>query len=388
MKKIRVLHFYSIMNAGGAETFIMNVYRKIDKNKFHFDFLCSSNKKGFYDEEIKQLGGNIYYYEVHKNPFKTIKNIRKQLKEHGPYDCIHSPLMFYSSIICIAAKLEGVKNIIVHSHSAGDNKRKSFFRKIYIFISRIIINILATKKLACGKIAGEFLYGKNVNFEVLYNGINLEKFNNIKTRTINIANISNLDMKYKGQKYLVRAVDALIKEGYNIDLYFIGGGSGEKLKKLVKKIGVDNHVYFCGFMEHKQIFKFLETIDIYIQPSDAESHGRVIVEAMSMGCPVIGSNVGGIPELVEKKNVFKKKNFYDLKRKIENIIKEIEVGTRKTKGNYECIVDRKEAMKKAISMANKNDIVIIAGKGHEMYQEVQKEQIPFDEREVIKEIIG
>ena len=71
----------------------------------------------------------------------------------------------------------------------------------------------------------------------------------------------------------------------------------------------------------------------------------------------------------------------------EEIIKEIEAGTKKTKGNYECITDRKEAMQKAISMANKNDIIIIAGKGHEMYQEIQKEQIPFDEREIIKEII-
>ena len=71
----------------------------------------------------------------------------------------------------------------------------------------------------------------------------------------------------------------------------------------------------------------------------------------------------------------------------EDIIKQIEEGTKKTKGNYECIVDRKEAIKKAIFMENKNDIVIIAGKGHEMYQEINKEQIPFDEREIIKEII-
>ena len=71
----------------------------------------------------------------------------------------------------------------------------------------------------------------------------------------------------------------------------------------------------------------------------------------------------------------------------EEIIKEIEVGTKKTKGNYECITDRRDAMHKAIYMANKNDIIIVAGKGHEMYQEIQKEQIPFDEREIIKEIV-
>lgn len=71
----------------------------------------------------------------------------------------------------------------------------------------------------------------------------------------------------------------------------------------------------------------------------------------------------------------------------ETIVNEIEKGTKKTKGNYECIVDRKEAMKKAIFMANKNDVVIIAGKGHEMYQEVQKEMLSFDEREIVREII-
>lgn len=69
------------------------------------------------------------------------------------------------------------------------------------------------------------------------------------------------------------------------------------------------------------------------------------------------------------------------------IIKEIESGIKKTKGQYEIIEDRKEAMKKAISMANKNDIVIIAGKGHETYQEINGEKYPFDEKEIIGSII-
>ena len=73
--------------------------------------------------------------------------------------------------------------------------------------------------------------------------------------------------------------------------------------------------------------------------------------------------------------------------KPEAIIKEIEAGISKTKGKYEVIVDRKEAIKKAITMMNKKDIVVICGKGHEKYQEINKEKIPFDEREIIKEIL-
>ena len=73
--------------------------------------------------------------------------------------------------------------------------------------------------------------------------------------------------------------------------------------------------------------------------------------------------------------------------KPEDIIKEIEAGISKTKGKYEVIVDRKEAIKKAIKIMNKKDIVVICGKGHEKYQEINKEKIPFDEREIIKEIL-
>ena len=71
----------------------------------------------------------------------------------------------------------------------------------------------------------------------------------------------------------------------------------------------------------------------------------------------------------------------------EEIVKEIEAGIKKTKGKYSVIVDRKEAIKEAINMLHKNDILILAGKGHETYQEINGEKYPFDERIIIKEIL-
>ena len=71
----------------------------------------------------------------------------------------------------------------------------------------------------------------------------------------------------------------------------------------------------------------------------------------------------------------------------EKIIAQIEAGTKKTKGKYEVIVDRVEAIKRAIDMANKNDIIVLAGKGHETYQEINGEKHPFDEREIIKKLM-
>ena len=72
----------------------------------------------------------------------------------------------------------------------------------------------------------------------------------------------------------------------------------------------------------------------------------------------------------------------------EEIIKEIEEGIKKTKGNYKVVVDRTEAIKEAIKMANKLDIIVLAGKGHEPYQEINGEKFPYDERIIVKEIIG
>ena len=69
------------------------------------------------------------------------------------------------------------------------------------------------------------------------------------------------------------------------------------------------------------------------------------------------------------------------------IIKSIETGIKKTKGKYVCIENRRDAIKEAIKMANKNDVIVLAGKGHEPYQEINGEKYDFDERVIVKEII-
>lgn len=72
----------------------------------------------------------------------------------------------------------------------------------------------------------------------------------------------------------------------------------------------------------------------------------------------------------------------------DKIVKQIEEGMKKTKGKYICIVDRIEAIKHAIKMANKNDIIVLAGKGHEPYQEINGKKYPFDERIIVNDIIN
>lgn len=71
----------------------------------------------------------------------------------------------------------------------------------------------------------------------------------------------------------------------------------------------------------------------------------------------------------------------------ETIVNEIEEGIKKTKGKYKVVVDRTEAIKEAIEMATKLDMIILAGKGHEPYQEINGEKYPYDERIIVKDII-
>lgn len=71
----------------------------------------------------------------------------------------------------------------------------------------------------------------------------------------------------------------------------------------------------------------------------------------------------------------------------QKIIEQIESGVKKTKGKYEVVINRTKAIEHAIKMANKKDIIILAGKGHEPYQEINGEKFPFDERVIVKEII-
>ncbi len=72
----------------------------------------------------------------------------------------------------------------------------------------------------------------------------------------------------------------------------------------------------------------------------------------------------------------------------QKIVDQIEEGMKKTKGKYKAVVDRTEAIKEAIQMANKKDIIVLAGKGHEPYQEINGEKHPYDERIIVNEIIN
>lgn len=122
---------------------------------------------------------------------------------------------------------------------------------------------------------------------------------------LKIGTIASLDVKYKGQQYVIKALKILKNRGYNLTYELVGTGIGEYLRTLAIKEGVSDQVKFMGVKLHKDIWKWLDQIDIYIQPSKQEGLPRALIEAMNRGCLTTGSTTAGIPELLEEDTVFK-----------------------------------------------------------------------------------
>ena len=148
-----------------------------------------------------------------------------------------------------------------------------------------------------------------------------------------LGTLAAIDVKYKGQEYVIKAIAKLKNEGYNIEYQLVGGGKKERLEKLVTKLGVKDNVKFLGSKSHDEVFDWLYNIDIYIQPSKQEGLPRALVEAMSMACPCIGSNTGGIPELLQQNFIFKKGKYKDLITLLKNFDTESRIEQAKT--NFE-----------------------------------------------------
>ena len=126
----RILHIVYSMEMGGIQSFIMNIYRHIDRNKIQFDFLVRVNKKCYYDDEINKLGGKIYYIPSRrKSMFNQKKMWRKFFKEHIEFNTVHYHTSSLSDIDPVKyAKKSNVKQIITHIHST--TTPKNFYHKV------------------------------------------------------------------------------------------------------------------------------------------------------------------------------------------------------------------------------------------------------------------
>lgn len=155
-------------------------------------------------------------------------------------------------------------------------------------------------------------------------GLKQERFSG---NIFRIGLIGGFDAKYKGQDVLLTAISLLeesIKE--NIKISLVGKGDFSWVLDLSKSLNlIENIEYIGGLEAGNQINDFLSKLSLYVQPSLTEGMPRATIEAMAMGCPVIGSNVGGIPDIVSKKFVHQRGNAQELSNHIKQLYLDREI---------------------------------------------------------------
>lgn len=299
MKKvIRVLHIINGMGSGGAEMVIMNWYRHIDREKVQFDFLLRT-KNNIYTNEIKELGGRIYYMpSFPKNALQNYVETNKFLRSHLEYSIIH--VHGNALIYMIALEIGKKTNIpcrIMHSHNT---KAASKIYAIIHYINKLRIKNLATDYLACSEAAGKWMFG-SIEFSTIKNAIEINKFKfNKKIRNsyrekLNIVNklvIGNVArfLPSKNHKFLLEVFYEIQKKNENSVLLLIGEGETQpEIRKKVNELKINNKVIFLG--RRSDVNCLMQAMDVFIFPSFFEGLGITLIEAQSSGLPCIASDV-------------------------------------------------------------------------------------------------
>lgn len=135
-----------------------------------------------------------------------------------------------------------------------------------------------------------------------------------------IGTTSTLNVDFKGQKYVIKALPALVAAGFDVEYQLVGDGDGSWLLNIADELGVNERIKIIGRLNHDDVFGWLDTIDLYVHPSSQEGLSRAIIEAMSRACPVVACDTGGIHELIDEPYIVPKKSVLSLGTAIKALL--------------------------------------------------------------------
>ncbi len=302
-KRIRVLNIVNQMNRGGMENRLMDLYRHIDRKCIQFDFYTCREEEGYYDEEIKSLGGKVYYSKDLnvRNLLFLPDRFKSFFLSHRQYKIVHCHMNQWCGVILLGAKRANVPVRIAHSRTSLDSYK---FKNIIKNIIKIPVNYAATEKLAVSKKAGEWLYGKrrvnNNEVKVLPNAIDCYSFLFSENRRkeyrkkLNIENnfvivhVGNLKPE-KNHFFLMKVFCDYLKVNVNARLMLVGaGGLKEKIEEKAETLGISESVFLLG--QRADIPEILSAADCFVFPSFYEGFPGAVLEAQAAGLPCVISD--------------------------------------------------------------------------------------------------
>lgn len=294
----RILCILSALSAGGAETFLMKVYRALPPEEYQFDFIVSEGG-GCYTQEVLDRGGRVFQIPLRtKDTIGAFRGIRAIVKEHG-YEWVlklgNTPI---AAVDLIAAKLGGAKRLVMRSCNALTGQ--SAKEKLIDAVLRPVLNGVANVKIAPSMLAAEFTFGKrraHKDVHLLHNGVDLNVFRfdaegRTKVRTefsvedkLVVGHIGRFH-KQKNHEFLLEVFRAMKDRRQDAVLLLVGTGELEpSIRRRVKELGLEASVIFTGL--RFDVPQLLSAMDVFVFPSLHEGMPNTVIEAQATGLPCV-----------------------------------------------------------------------------------------------------
>ena len=291
----------------------------------------------------------------YSSPYSAITNYHRIKKELTPLidQCDRIIVRLPSVLGVMAARIAIAKRKKIMAEVVGDaydaykyygNFSGKILAPIFRYLNKLAIfrcdavlyvtqSYLQSLYPTCGfKCACSDVLIEDVSPKVLNNRI--EKNNRPKKKLI-CGEIGNISLIYKGYETMLKAMQILQKQDLRIEYHIVGGGNPTNVLKMAEKYGVDDSVFYDGIITHDSIYKFLDSLDVYVHPALTEGLPRVVVEAISRGCPCAVSDAGGTPELIDSEFIHRKGDANKLADDLLRFYQDKETMNRASFANFE-----------------------------------------------------
>lgn len=294
----RLLCIVGGMNAGGAETFLMKLYRKMNKDLFQMDFAVAITEKGYYDDEILSMGGRIY--RISPKSAGVIRNFNdiKMLVKREKYSYVlRTSQHSLSALELFAARCGGAKNTIFRSSNSNTTTGRGkdlMLHRLCQFMPRWYADI----KLAPSTEAAEFMFGKNCvkngRAILLHNAVDLSIFNydmvsrerirnelKIPANVTLLGHIGRLNQQ-KNHAFLLDVFKLYNSKNPNSVLLLVGKGELEdNIREKAKALDISEKIIFTGV--RSDVPALLSAMDVFVFPSLYEGMPNTVIEAQATG---------------------------------------------------------------------------------------------------------
>lgn len=320
---------------GGLGKFMVKLMECCPNDKFYFVFQSyPESKEMIRDFENHGAVIDIVDTSTGKHAVKNIPRFIKILKKSKP-DIIHFHFANSFFVYAPIAKLFGVKKLFKTQHcclttddSTQITDKKQFNLRTKIFSWDGNVYRLFDAIVMCGdyvKSQFERIYGKSDKYKRIYFGVEpvtlLDDYERVKLRnkwqickddvvitTVAFANpIKGVDVLIKAIPHIKSQKFKVVIVGINLETQY-----GAYLHELAKNLNVDEKIRWIGITDH--VGDYLSISDIYCQPSRSEALTLAVCEAKSASLPIVGSNVGGLPEISNV--LFENEDFKDLAKRL------------------------------------------------------------------------